>query len=75
MCLAVPVQVVEIAENNVATVLLDGVRENISVALLDEVAVGDYVIVHVGYALTRLSPAEAEQTLNLMREAGLFSAP
>jgi hydrogenase expression/formation protein HypC len=49
------------------------VRKEVSLALLDGTQVGDYVIVHVGYALTRLDPGEAEQTLALMAEAGLAS--
>jgi hydrogenase expression/formation protein HypC len=50
---------------------LAGVRKEISLALVDRVAVGDYVIVHVGYALTRLDPEEAEKTLATFAEAGL----
>ena len=45
-------------------------RKRVSLALVDGVAVGDYVIVHVGYALTRLDPEEAERTLALFAEAG-----
>jgi hydrogenase expression/formation protein HypC len=47
-----------------------GVGKEISLALVDDVAVGDYVIVHVGYALTRLDPEEAEKTLALFAELG-----
>ena len=73
MCLAVPTQVIEIGQNDIATVELGGVHEYVSLALLDNVTVGDYVIVHVGYALTRLSPEEADKTLTLMIEAGLLA--
>jgi hydrogenase expression/formation protein HypC len=72
MCLAIPARVVEIQENDVAIVDLGGVRKDISLALLEDVAVGDYVIVHVGYALTRLDAEEAAKTLALMAEAGLM---
>ena len=68
MCLAIPAQVVEISGNETAIVELGGIRKAISTALLDEVAVGDYVIVHVGYALERLHVAEAEETLRLFAE-------
>lgn len=68
MCLAIPAQVVEISGNETAIVQLGGIRKAISTALLDEVAVGDYVIVHVGYALERLNVAEAEETLRLFAE-------
>lgn len=71
MCLAIPARIVEIADNDQAIVDLGGVRKDVSLALVDGVEVGDYVIVHVGYALTRLHPEEAEKTLALMAEAGL----
>ncbi|MDS4069578.1 MAG: HypC/HybG/HupF family hydrogenase formation chaperone [Candidatus Competibacter sp.] len=68
MCLAIPARVIEILENESAVVDMGGVRKPISTALLDEVAVGDYVIVHVGYALNRLDPEEAAETLRLLAE-------
>ena len=71
MCLAIPTRVVELLPDNQALVDLGGVRKAISLELVDGVAVGDYVIVHVGYALTRLDPDEAAQTLALMAEAGI----
>ncbi|TXH76867.1 HypC/HybG/HupF family hydrogenase formation chaperone [Thiobacillus sp.] len=71
MCLAIPARVVDIAADDQAIVDLGGVRKDISLALVENVQVGDYVIVHVGYALTRLDPDEAEKTLALMAEAGL----
>ena len=71
MCLAIPTRVVELLPDSQAVVDLGGVRKTISLELVDGVAVGDYVIVHVGYALTRLDPVEAEQTLALMAEAGI----
>jgi hydrogenase expression/formation protein HypC len=71
MCLAIPARVVEIAAEDQAVVDLGGVRKEISLALVENVKMGDYVIVHVGYALTRLDPDEAEKTLALMAEAGL----
>ena len=71
MCLALPARIVEINDNDTAIVDLGGVRKDISLALVEDVKVGDYVILHVGYALTRLDPEEAEKTLALMAEAGL----
>jgi hydrogenase expression/formation protein HypC len=68
MCLAVPAQVLEIHDDGLATVDLDGVRQRVSLALLDQVAVGDHVIVHVGFALQRLDVDEAEASLRLLRE-------
>ena len=68
MCLAIPARVAEVLENDMAIVDVGGVRKTISLALVDGVAVGDYVIVHVGYALNRLDPEEAAKTLALFAE-------
>ena len=68
MCLAIPAQVEELLDDDMATVNLGGVRKAVSLVLVDGVAVGDYVIVHVGYALNRIDPAEAERTLALFAE-------
>jgi hydrogenase expression/formation protein HypC len=68
MCLAIPARVAEILENDQAIVELGGVRKEISLTLVDGVAEGDYVIVHVGYAINRLDPEEAEKTLQLFAE-------
>ena len=70
MCLAIPAQVVELREGDNAMVDLAGVRKEISLALVDNVAVGDYVIVHVGYALNKLDPEEAAKTLARFAELG-----
>ena len=76
MCLAIPALVVELLPDQMARISLDGVMKTISVALLEDVAVGDYVIVHVGHALSRIDPAEAERTLALLAEAAaLVSVP
>lgn len=74
MCLAIPAQVVELRPDDNALVDLAGVKKEISLALLDGVAVGDYVIVHVGYALNKLDPEEAEKTLKLFAELGQLPA-
>lgn len=66
MCLAVPARVVALGEGRQAVVELDGVRRSVALDLLDDVAEGDYVIIHVGFALARLDPEEAEATLRLM---------
>ncbi|CAG4883569.1 Hydrogenase assembly protein HupF [Georgfuchsia toluolica] len=70
MCLAMPARVVELREGEAAVVDLDGVCKTISLALVDDVAVGDYIILHAGYALQKLDVEEAEQTLALFREIG-----
>jgi len=70
MCLAIPALVVDILDGDRAVVDLGGVRKDISLALVENVAVGDYVIIHVGFALQRLQVEEAERTLALFRQLG-----
>ncbi len=67
MCLGIPAKVLERNES-AAVVELGGVRREISVMLIDDVSVGDWVIVHAGFAIEKLSEKEAEQTLALFRE-------
>ncbi len=77
MCLAVPVKVIELLPESLARVDAGGTVKTVSVALVDDLRVGDYVILHVGYALARLDPEEAERTLALiaeMAEAGAGAA-
>jgi hydrogenase expression/formation protein HypC len=72
MCLALPARVVGLhPAGDLATVAIGGVRKEISLALVEDVRVDDYVLVHVGYALNRISEEEARITLALFAEAGL----
>lgn len=74
MCLAVPMRVVEIAAGT-ATCEIDGVRREGSLMMLDGVEVGDYVLLHAGFAIEKIDPVEAQKTLDLFREvldAGLL---
>ncbi len=68
MCLAVPARVSALLPDNRATVSLGGVSSTCSLELVEDVAVGDYVILHVGYALSKLDPDEAARTLALLAE-------
>ncbi len=68
MCLALPALIVALEDINNATVDLGGVRKRISVTLTPGVAVGDYVIVHVGHAIGVIDAEEAERTLALFEE-------
>ncbi|MBJ7406613.1 MAG: HypC/HybG/HupF family hydrogenase formation chaperone [Bradyrhizobium sp.] len=68
MCLAIPAEVTKLLPDEMAIVSIDGVSKEISVALIEDLAVGDYVIIHVGYALTKIDPEEARRTLELLRE-------
>ena len=70
MCLALPARVVELTDGDNAIVELGGVRKQVSLALVEGIVPGDYVVVHVGFALARLDPHEAEQTLKTFAEAG-----
>jgi len=74
MCLAIPARVVDLAEVGVAVVDVGGVQKRISLALVDDIGLGDYVIVHVGYALTKLDPALAQSTLETFAAAGLVDS-
>lgn len=60
--------------DNMAKVTLDGVSKIISTALIDDVKPGDYLVLHVGYALAKIDPEEAERTLELLRQAALGDA-
>jgi len=68
MCIAIPSKIVKI-ENNIATIDVDGVKREASLLLLDDPKVGDYVIVHAGFAIHKIDEAEAMESLKLMREA------
>jgi len=74
MCLGIPGQIVEVVdrEGGLATVDVSGVRRAVSVALVDEpeapIEVGDWVLVHVGFALARIDEAQARETLDLLRQ-------
>ena len=73
MCLALPAEVTAIdPATDMGTVSLEGVKKQVSLALVEDVQIGDFVLVHVGYALNKISPEEAEKTLALMAEAGLM---
>jgi hydrogenase expression/formation protein HypC len=68
MCLAVPARVIQIGEQSLGLVELGGVVREASFMLLPDVQVGDYVLLHAGYALQKVDEAEAEETLRLLAE-------
>jgi len=68
MCLALPARVVELLPNQRAVVDLGGVRKEVSIDLVDDAQVDDYVIIHVGYAIGKIDPEEAARTLALFAE-------
>ena len=76
MCLALPARVKQIdSASDTAIVGLGDVSKQISLALVEDVEVGDYVLIHVGYALNKISEEEAQRTLELFAEAGLQKGP
>jgi hydrogenase expression/formation protein HypC len=68
MCLAIPSKIVEI-KNGMAVIDVDGVRRDASLLLLEDADVGDFVIVHAGFAIQKIDEAAARESLDLLREA------
>jgi hydrogenase expression/formation protein HypC len=71
MCLAIPSKITHI-ENEMATIDVDGVKRSASLMLLEDSAVGDYVIVHAGFAIKKLDEDSAMETIRLLKEAAAF---
>ena len=71
MCLAIPSKITHI-ENNMATIDVDGVQRQASMLLLEDAQVGDYVIVHAGFAIHKIDEAAAMETLKFLKEAAAF---
>jgi hydrogenase expression/formation protein HypC len=71
MCLAIPSKITQI-DNEMATIDVDGVQRSASLMLLEDAAVGDYVIVHAGFAIKKLDEASAMETIRLLKEAAAF---
>ncbi|MBN1247336.1 MAG: HypC/HybG/HupF family hydrogenase formation chaperone [Anaerolineae bacterium] len=68
MCLAIPTQITAIDDNGIATVELGGVTRQISLIMTPEARVGDYVLVHTGYAISLMDPEEAQASLETFAE-------
>jgi hydrogenase expression/formation protein HypC len=71
MCLAIPSKITKI-DNEMATINVDGVQREVSLLLLEGANVGDYVIVHAGFAINKIDEETATETLTLLREAAEF---
>jgi hydrogenase expression/formation protein HypC len=67
MCVSVPAKVIEI-NNNTALVLMGKSRFKVSTSLLENVDVGDYVLIHTGFAIEKISPEAASEMVRLLRE-------
>lgn len=76
MCLAIPGKIVEIVdeENSIAKVEVGGVKRNINIGMLgkEEARLGDYVLIHVGFAMSKVDEQEAQETLRVLKEIGEF---
>ncbi len=74
MCLAIPGKIVEIvdAENHIAKVDVGGVKRNVNIGMLEEVSLGDYVLIHVGFAMSKIDKDEAAATLRMLQEIGQY---
>ena len=72
MCLAVPMRITELLGNAQAKAEVGGVVRDVDLSLIEDAGVGDYIIAHVGFALSKLDPEWAEETLALFAEAGAF---
>lgn len=71
MCIAVPMNVTEI-NGDMGVVEYSGVKRNVGLMLLEDVKIGDWVLIHAGFAISRLNPEDAEETLALLKEAELI---
>ena len=72
MCLAVPVRIISV-DGNEAETEISGVQRRVSIALTPEAKIGDYVLLHTGYAIGVVDEAEAEETLKLLEEIASLS--
>jgi len=69
MCLSIPSKIVEIDKDNMATVDTMGIKRQVSLDLMaDEVGIGDYILIHVGFAMNKIDEAEALQSLETYQE-------
>lgn len=68
MCLGIPAKVIEIEKDNTGRVDYMGTKIRVNFSLLDDVKIGDYVILHAGFAISKLDPEEAEETFSLLNE-------
>lgn len=68
MCLAIPSKIVKIDESGLGTVDVDGVKREVSLLMIENPAVGDYVIVHAGFALHKIDEAVALESLQILRD-------
>lgn len=71
MCLAIPARITRI-DNQMATIDMEGAQREVSLLLLEDAGIGDYVIVHAGFAIHKIDEAAAMESLKLLREMVSF---
>lgn len=75
MCLAIPARICQLLDNDEALVDVGGIEKIISLALINDTTVGDYVMVHTGFALNKINTLEAEKTLALFEHMANMDKP
>ncbi len=71
MCLAIPAKIIKI-DDNMGTIDMEGTQREVSLLLLEDAKIGDYVIVHAGFAIHKIDEAEAKESLKVLRELVSF---
>ena len=71
MCLAIPAKIIKI-DDNMGTIDMEGTQREVSLLLLEDAKIGDYVIVHAGFAIHKIDEAEAKESLKVLRELVTF---
>ena len=74
MCLAIPARIVEI-KDSMGTIDMEGTRREASLLLLEDAKIGDYVIVHAGFAIHKIDESEARESLKVLRELAALEDP
>lgn len=72
MCLAIPMRITTV-DDTLATIVTEGLEQRCSIALVPDAEVGDYVLVHAGFAISVIDEAEANETLDLLREISAYA--
>jgi hydrogenase expression/formation protein HypC len=68
MCLAIPAEVIEVLDEDVALMEIGGARKQVNISLVDDVSTGDYLLVHAGFAIEKVDEGEARKTMELLEE-------
>lgn len=72
MCLGIPTKIIKLKDNDIGIIEIGGIEKEINLQLLPDVKIGDYVILHAGFAIQKLDEKEAQETLDLLKEIGVM---